>query len=293
MYPHFEPLGLQHQETVSRLFFEARPDASELTFTNLFIWRQHYRFHVSRLDGCLVVAGRTPGNEPFYLPPVGPGAAAACRRLLAEKTAAGLLARVSEHDLARCELRPGEKFRIVEEHDQADYVYLTDSLIRLAGNRYSAKRNHLRRFKAQYPWEYQSLEAEMVPDCMRLEEEWCRTRVCPRQLGLEAERVAIWEALENFGRLAYTGGAILVDGRLEAFTLGGSLNDRCGVIHIEKANPGIEGIYTAINQQYLAHELAGYEFVNREQDLGDAGLRRSKLSYHPYHFVRKHTVRAI
>jgi hypothetical protein len=290
-YPDFEPLGLQHQDEVTRLLEEAQPVTSELTFTNLFIWRHHYRFRLARLEGCLLVLGQPPGADCFLLPPVGPGAAKVCRRLLAEPKVARKIARVPEDYLSRCELTAAE-FTITEEEGQADYVYLTSDLIRLEGRRYAGKRNHLRRFRTLYRWEYRKLDAGLVPGCLRLTEDWCRVRVCPRELGLAAERVAIWEALESFGRLGCAGGAVLVEGQVAAFSLGERLNQECAVIHIEKANPELEGIYQAINQQFLEHELGAFKFINREQDLGDMGLRRAKLSYQPHHLVRKYVLTA-
>jgi hypothetical protein len=261
------------------------------------MWRQHYRFRLCEHSGYLLVVAQLPGGEPFLLPPVGAKAGGVVRELLARPEAARLISRVSEGYLARhglSDLLAGERTEAeaAEERDQADYVYLVDDLIRLEGNRYGGKRNHLKRFRKLYRWEYRELTADLVPECLKLEEDWCRVRVCPRQLGLEAERVAIWEALENIGRLGYAGGAILVEGRLEAFSLGEGLNEECAVIHIEKANPEMEGIYPAINQLFLERALASYRFINREQDLGDAGLRKSKMSYHPRHLVRKFSLRA-
>lgn len=289
-YPEFEPVRLRHREEVSRLLAEEQPEGSELTFTNFFIWRHHYRFRVSSLEGCLLVLGQPPGSEPFLLPPVGSGSAAVCRRLMAEPLVAKVIARVPEGYFARCGLGRGD-FLVAEDPDQADYVYLVAELVSLAGRRFAGKRNHLKRFRKTYRWEYRPLDAGLVAACLRLEEDWCRERVCPRRIGLEAERAAIWEALENFGALGYSGGVILVGGQVEAFSLGEPLSQDCGVIHIEKANPRLEGIYQAINQQFLGHELSGFKFVNREQDLGDVGLRKAKLSYHPHHLVRKYTLR--
>ncbi len=63
------------------------------------------------------------------------------------------------------------------------------------------------------------------------------------------------------------------------------------LIHIEKANPDIRGLYPFINQQFLVNEFSQVEFVNREEDLGIPGLRKAKLSYHPIRFVEKYTVK--
>ena len=84
---------------------------------------------------------------------------------------------------------------------------------------------------------------------------------------------------------------IYIDNKLEAFTIGELLNPNMALIHIEKANPDIRGLYPFINQQFLVNEFSEVEFVNREEDLGIPGLRKAKLSYHPIRFVEKFTVK--
>jgi hypothetical protein len=101
---------------------------------------------------------------------------------------------------------------------------------------------------------------------------------------------AIKEALEHFENLRVSGGAILIDGALQAFTLGEPLNSETVVIHIEKANPAFDGLYTMINQLFLENHWSQFEYVNREQDLGEEGLRKAKESYFPHHRVNKYTL---
>ena len=86
--------------------------------------------------------------------------------------------------------------------------------------------------------------------------------------------------------------AVYVDGQMEAFTIG-SMNERenMAVIHIEKANPDIKGLYQFINQQFLVNEFPDAALVNREDDVGMEGLRKAKMSYNPVGFARKYMVR--
>jgi hypothetical protein len=109
--------------------------------------------------------------------------------------------------------------------------------------------------------------------------------------GLFNESISIKEALTHFERLRVKGGAILIDGKIEAFTLGEPLNPNTVVIHIEKANSAYEGLYTLINQAFLENEWPEYTYVNREQDLGEEGLRKSKESYFPHHMINKYAIR--
>ncbi len=97
--------------------------------------------------------------------------------------------------------------------------------------------------------------------------------------------------LRNFNSLDMKGGLIRVDGKVAALTLGEKILPDTMVIHIEKANSDIPGLYQVINQEFLIHEAADCRFVNREQDLGIEGLRNSKMSYNPVKFVRKYKVR--
>lgn len=105
------------------------------------------------------------------------------------------------------------------------------------------------------------------------------------------EDFAIHEALVNFKNLDFKGGAIEIDANIEAFSLGEMLDNKTAVIHIEKANPDIPGLYTVINQLFCKNTWYDTEFINREQDLGIEGLRKAKESYYPHHMVNKYTIR--
>lgn len=109
---------------------------------------------------------------------------------------------------------------------------------------------------------------------------------------LEHEILGIHEILRCCSLLDITMAGIYIDGSLEAFTIG-SYNplEQMAVIHIEKANPEIKGLYQFINQQFLIHEFPDAVLVNREDDLGDPGLRQAKLSYCPIDFARKYRIR--
>ena len=114
---------------------------------------------------------------------------------------------------------------------------------------------------------------------------------CEEDLNLIGEGDATREALLNFEALRIKGAVILVEGKVEAFTLGERLNAQTAVVHIEKANSDIRGLYAAINQQFCEREWSDTTFINREQDLGEPGLREAKLSYNPDHMVEKFRIR--
>jgi hypothetical protein len=105
------------------------------------------------------------------------------------------------------------------------------------------------------------------------------------------ETEATLYALDNMDNLSSIGGTVLVNGKVEALAIGEPLNDHTAVVHVEKANSEFSGLYQFMASEFIAQEFKGYEFVNREQDLGEPNLRKSKLSYNPVRMVEKYTIR--
>jgi len=285
----FKQITLKDKEVFDDFLAKDPPLASELTFTNLFMWRICFDSLWKREGDCILVILRPQGEQPFGLPPMGPGdKASALRRMseyIAEFSSEPRISRVEKSVVDRY-VDP-EEFRIIADRNNNDYVYLSEDLINLPGNRFHKKKNHLNKFVKSYEFEYRRLDENLVKSFMELQEDWCELKDCESSQDLSDENVAVYEALKNYEGLDFQGGAILIDSKVEAFALGEQLNDNTVVIHVEKANPEIPGLYVAINQRFCAEEWSHIKYVNREQDLGVAGLRKAKQSYHPDHLVEK------
>jgi hypothetical protein len=288
----FRPLRLEDREILGRYLKQHPPKTSELTMTNLFMWRHRHHPRWHERDGFLFVVLEPAGQDAFGLPPLGPGDGAAaldfvCREL--EKSGARPTVRLADRDFVDRFVDP-DRYQAVLEPNQSDYVYRTRDLIELAGRKYHRKKNFLNRFLKSHAFEFAPLTANLARDFLEMQERWCRMKNAGQHPELLDEDRAIREALTHFEDLDFKGGAIVMDGRVEAFSLGEVLNPETAVIHIEKANPGISGLYAAINQRFCQEFWAGLPFVNREQDLGRPGLRKAKRSYFPHHMVDKFTV---
>lgn len=292
-FPGFKELSLEDKPLFDRMFTQYPPSISEFTFTNLFIWRHAYRIKISRLDHLICLLSDRE-EESFFFPPIGEGDVVKCliewTLYLKGRTIPPKIERVPE-EMALGKDWGREGFVVKLDPDQSDYIYLTQDLIKLEGRKYHRKRNHIKQFKEKYPYQYISLNPEWIPQCLQLSTEWCDLRHCEATPGLMQESIAIKEAFTHFEKLGVKGGAILIDGKVEAFTLGEPLNPETVVIHIEKANPAFEGLYAVINQAFLEKEWSAYSYVNREQDLGQEGLRKAKESYFPSHRINKYTFR--
>ena len=291
-FPQFKDLTLEDKPLFDQVFNQFPPQISEFTFTNLFIWRHAYQIKISRLQNflCLLSEQR---ESSFFFPPIGEGDVIECYQSLLQylggKGTLPKIVRVPEAAVEQMDWKTsGMKAEL--DRSQCDYVYLTQDLIELKGRKYHRKRNHIKQFQEKYSYQYIPLTPEWIPQCLQLETEWCDLRHCEASPGLLNESVAIKEAFTHFEELGVKGGAILINGKVEAFTLGDPLNSETVVIHIEKANPAYEGLYPTINQAFLENQWSGYTYVNREQDLGEEGLRKAKESYFPHHLVNKYVV---
>ena len=178
-------------------------------------------------------------------------------------------------------------FRYERDPNNDDYVYSTYDLINLEGKKYHQKRNHINRFLKNYEYTYESIDDSNIEECIAAEIEWLKGKEPDRSL--QDEKIAIMEALNNFDQLGLKGGALRIDGKIQAFSIGDLLNPEMVVIHFEKANTEYHGSYAMINQQFAANCWKDIPYINREEDMGIPGLRKAKRSYHPIKMVEKYT----
>ena len=185
------------------------------------------------------------------------------------------------------QLFPG-KYHIEYDRDAADYVYEVSKMISLAGKKLHGKRNHINKFKEMNPdWKYETLSKENLEECFAMAEEWKGLNLCDKKGQKHAEFCVTKRALKQYEELGLTGGILRAGEKIVAFTLGEELNRDMFVVHIEKAFAEVQGAYPMINQQFLLHEASGYKYVNREDDAGQEGLRKAKLSYYPVFLQEK------
>ena len=95
-----------------------------------------------------------------------------------------------------------------------------------------------------------------------------------------AEYAVIKEALENLNEFEMRGMILYVNQKPVAMTLGSEISPLCFDVNFEKALGDYEGSYAVINNEF-AKTLTNYKYINREEDMGLEGLKKSKLSYHP------------
>jgi hypothetical protein len=266
---------------------ENPPEISEHTFTNFFIWRGSRPLCVRQEGDSLLCAEQREEGIVLFGPPIGPLPTAEGIRCLAESEGQQVLAaeRLPEGVLEGVR---DEGLEPQSDRDNHDYVYRREDLAELPGRHLASKRNQVQQCLRDHDCAYEELTPDMIDDVRQLQDRWCEERNCGKNPGLCDEYNAIQELLDNWEELRVFGGAVRIEGRLEAYTVGESLNPTTAVVHVEKAMTAFDGLYQVINQWFCREALGDFEYVNREQDLGISGIRRAKKSYHPDHMVRKY-----
>ncbi len=185
-----------------------------------------------------------------------------------------------------------DTFDIKPNRDHSDYIYLREKLINLSGKKLQSKRNHINKFKSLYPqYEYRELTPDMIPQCLELERKWRLASASDsEEEELTEELRSMTRAFNRWDKLGIIGGTIFVDGNLVAFTFGCPINRNTFDVCVEKADISYEGAFNIINQEFAKHIPEQYVYMNREEDLGDEGLRKAKLSYRPEFLIEKYSI---
>lgn len=297
-FPESREVTLQDKPLFDKLFAAHPPEISAYTFTNIFAWRTTRGTRISQLNKWILVL-HSCGDHKVCLQPLGDGPIAPIvEEILQRSELVQAFERISSeaanelHDLPVI---------IQSDRDNWDYLYLAEDLINLPGRKYDGKRNFITRAKATLDYEYIELDGKLAMECEDFAEEWCDEKQCDTVEGLRKESCAVYMMLSNFDSLGIVGGAIRASGKIVAFSLGEPLNPNTFVIHVEKADSRMSGLYQLINNEFCRGEalarkpgesqqadpqmLRPYKYVNREQDLGVPGLRLAKESYHPVRMI--------
>ena len=283
-----------------KYFQKYPPEISELTFTNLFIWRDHYEFLFTEWNEHLLIFSNTylkkykppifkNKNPVFFLPPMGPEPTEMIFELFSNLKEIEIH-RIPESlsdNIKRSDKAKALRIVVLEDRNNWDYIYDKESLVNLPGNKFRQKRRWLTKFLETHKHEFHLLSDEWIESCRKLQIEWCYEKDCISKEDLLEEQKAIYYAINNYKTLNFNGGVIIVEGKCVAYTFGELLNSETIVIHIEKASIKYDGAYQAINNYFCKECCLNAKYINREQDLGDSGLRQAKESYQPHRMGKK------
>jgi len=263
LHPHFQRLA---------------DGMSELTFAGMYLFRASHNYRISCVgEDVFLITGTD--TEPFFILPFG---------LTSEGTLDSLFDR--HHTMKAVSTSQAQQlsrmgYRVWEDRDNFDYLYAREKLATLSGRQFHRKKNLVNLFLRNNQCTAKPLLEEYAGDALQILERW---KTQQEQAG---DYAAAREAIESMETLQLCGAIFYVDGEPVAYVLGEEVAlGRMFVIHFEKAvlKKEYTGIYQYVNQAFVATLPQKYEMVNREQDLGEPGLRQAKESYRPAGFVKKY-----
>jgi uncharacterized protein len=283
IYPEFAPVSLAMRDDLYPALNMITDGISEFTFSNLYLFRGTYGYRVSRFPGkTFVIEGSRNGKSFFYLPCALPGREAIDELMSGHDYLKNLSE--SQADAHRCALEQWG-YSVVEDRDNFDYLYLRSDLAELSGKTYHKKRNLVNAFLNSYSYSQKPLTKSNLGDAFTVLDRWRELK------GFDGDYAASREALELFEELGMRGCMYYVDGAPAGWCLGEPLaKGRMFAVHFEKAVEDYKGIYQFINQAFAQALPSYFKEINREQDLGDEGLRQAKMTYRPNAFVNKYRV---
>ena len=195
---------------------------------------------------------------------------------------------LTQADRQRLEETYPDRFSFEEDRDFFDYIYAQQDLASLPGKKYHAKRNHIAAFVRDHAYTYERITSQNLMDCAAMAHQWVQYNLDKNPLELANEQTALARAFQNYDALHLCGALLRLDGEVIAFTIGERMSGQLFCTHFEKAYADLRGAYPMINREFAARELSSYLFINREEDTGNEGLRKAKLSYHPVKLLIKY-----
>lgn len=292
---NFREIKIEDKKWVDGILNSSYAESLEYNFTTAFIWRKIYGIQISPLCNGELYTTKTKDNS-FLIPQGNGNIKGAIDEIFDYCKENKILPRfysVTENTKKILEEYYPNMFRFRENRDGADYVYESEKLATLSGKKLSAKRNHINRFIENNPdWKYEKIDKSNISEAFEMNEKWCRAVNFETKKGLKEEGCAVREAFENFDELKLVGGLIRAQGEVVAYSMGDPLNKDTFLVHIEKAFAEVQGAYAIMNREFVSHNCKDYIYVNREDDTGDEGLRKAKLSYKPVKLIDKWIAKA-
>lgn len=294
----FEEIRQDNLYGLKPYFSAQRTRLSDFSLGFLFMWQKHLSLEFAFAAGCLILRERYLGKLYYHYPVSLAGSDAEEEEALTliethcRDTGERLnYTNVPKHKVFPLIERGGQQWQVTNVRRWRDYLYAAEDFKTYAGGKYSGQRNHVNKFKKSYPdWAFHAYAAGDEQKLLAFLKEYEGIQRRKKKfLAIEEmnEAIALAGRIGEYGLLC---GYLTVEGKIAACAVG----ERCGdtlMIHVEKALRSYEGVYPCMAQEFAkAFAAEGVNYINRMDDAGDGGLRKSKLQYLPCGLLDKFTV---
>ncbi|MCD7930336.1 MAG: phosphatidylglycerol lysyltransferase domain-containing protein [Tannerellaceae bacterium] len=293
----FSSVTIESLKKIQPFFKTQRFRTCDYSSGGLFMWVNYFGYEYCIFENTLFIKGNFSKNSsiPSFAYPIGSLPIRKSIEILKEYTVSLntdlILSAVPDSCLLF--LTTLYNCQIVWLEDWSDYLFEANALKSLAGRKYNKKRNRVNKFLKENPdHTFYQIDVNNLFKVKAFFQNWLEEHPKENSLfGYENEQTL--EVLNNYDKFPFVGGFLEVEGKVIAFTIGEMIKDTL-YVHIEKAKKEIDGSYEIINNLFINHAMSinkNITFVNREEDVGDLGLRRAKLAYHPIQILNKYNVK--
>ncbi|MCB2289271.1 phosphatidylglycerol lysyltransferase domain-containing protein [Clostridium sp. CS001] len=293
---NFKRITIEDKSIIDKFIFPYKFLSCEYSFTTLYIWGEACDICFTIYKEALIIRKKDFDGKYYFMQPLGykdenlKEIIDALNNYKKENSMTYLFKDLEETFIEKIRDIYGETLDmcIREDRDNFDYLYEAEKLMELSGKKLHGKKNHYNSFIKNYAYEVKDItyeNKEVLKDVIFAAESWYEEN---KDNVLRNELLGIKRLIKNLNIIDVKGIAVYVGEEIVAFSLGEKLNDDLAVIHIEKGDMNFKGIYSFINKTFIERYFSDVKIINREQDLGIEGLRKSKLSYYPYKLEKKY-----
>lgn len=292
----FEPVTIDIADKLLQFVQPEKTRSCDYTPGNLIMWARFMDYRYAIEEDTLFISCKSQNDmkSEAFLPPIGKmelKEAVAILKEYCENTGKELRLTAVPQEFVEELQSILPHFECEELENWSDYVYDIQKLATLQGKALNKKRNRYNKFITEQPaYTYNRCTADDITDVVKF---LASNRECQHNREDNMRCYEHWQCMatvRNLLKYEQPAGVLRIDGRITAFTLGEVFNDTL-FVHIEKADHNIAGASEAINRLFVNDILAEHPelvYANREEDLGDPGLRQVKRAYNPVMMVQRY-----
>ena len=286
----FKKLEFSDLELIRGYYEKYTNRTCDRTIGGSFMWRDYFHTMYALVDDTLVMKCKKDGETVFCFP-MGEhieDALLTIENYCEKEEIAPEFVSLSSDEMEYLKKRY-EKASIIENRDWSDYLYLTSDHASFSGRKFTTQRNHINKFMKQYEnWEFKKIDEFTMPLVKEFYKDYEMRFAKPDVTAIE-EQEKTNEVLDKYEIYGFVGYALFIENKVVGFSIGEILGDVM-FIHVEKADKSLDGVNTMLVMQFAKQFEGKVTYLNREEDVGDLGLRYSKTKYRPIDMVYKYEV---
>jgi hypothetical protein len=289
-YPKESPLSFEHRFLLQPYLLENRHSISELSMASLYPFTKKRYYTVSNYDeDHYIIRGFQENNgkkERFAILPSGYPTKELIVDLFKDVDEINTIGEHNYKEWQQKLEKDNLPYKVVEDRDNADYIYDRQSLVDLVGQALHKKMAHAKKFSQSYPNRI-IVPSHLVKteDMVEVLDQWAEGKDVVEDYNATLLAINLREELKMRGIVVF------VDNKPVAFTLAEMDGEDRVITHIEKALVQYKGIFQYINRAFAKDLPSSVTEINRAQDLGIPGLRQAKLTYEPKRLLMKYKIR--